>query len=74
MENDKKQPTCLNKLNWYCVKWMCFRIYYSASSDASKAVRSLCTAMHTQSCFVIQYFPSWWEKTISNPNCFGFAV
>jgi len=53
-----KQSTFLNNLNWYCVERTYFSISYSGSvsSNASKAVRSLYTAMHMQSCFVIFRF------------------
>jgi len=64
-----KRSKFLNKLNWYCTECTCFRISYSASSNASKTVRSSCTATHTRSCFVIQYFASWWEDIVSNPDC-----
>jgi len=47
-----KRSKFLNKLNWYCTECTCFRISYSASSNASKTVRSSCTATHTRSCFV----------------------
>jgi len=37
----------------YCAEGACWRISCSAISNASKVVRSSCTATHTRSCFVI---------------------
>jgi len=71
--NDMKQLTFLNTLNWYCVKWTCFGISSSgsANSNASKAVRSLYTATHTQSCFVIFCFMERGHSVQSRSFCFA---